>query len=385
MEGWLTPGGAAYLEIAEWRQASPGPVPVAPRPLPRRGRGGEGDRRCARLGPRLEHVPLVALRDPDVRLRGCVAPPAGSGKADRPRPSLAGGRSRREVERPDRPRGGGSPRRLFRQEAPRTGPPSAAADGPAAVQGPGSRSLGGGAAGATGVRRALPRRGDEQGVRPPRRRNRRGRRRRSYSTPAARPRASLAAAAPSGDGGAGGADVVQEWGVVKASLRQKLVIPAVARAAGAGGAFWKTDLLLGNPGPDPLDVDLRFVPGGSGEARETTVSLAPREIRLVPDVLAELFGLATGAGALFVTPRGDSRGVGDEPDLDRFRGGHLRDVDGSCRSPGGIERPIPSQLRGRASRSRATGRTSGASTSPGAERRSGSGSRRSRVGSAGPT
>ncbi len=110
--------------------------------------------------------------------------------------------------------------------------------------------------------------------------------------------------APSGDGGAGGADVVQEWGVVKASLRQKLVIPAVARAAGAGGAYWKTDLLLGNPGPDPLDVGLRYVPGGSGEARETTVSLAPREIRLVPDVLAELFGQTTGAGALFVTPEG---------------------------------------------------------------------------------
>ncbi|MBK9087896.1 MAG: hypothetical protein IPL90_02115 [Holophagales bacterium] len=110
--------------------------------------------------------------------------------------------------------------------------------------------------------------------------------------------------APSGDGGAGGADVVQEWGVVKASLRQRLVIPAVARAEGAGGAFWKTDLLLGNPAPDPLHVELRYVPRGSEEARETAVSLAPREIRLVPDVLSALFGLGTGAGALFVTPEG---------------------------------------------------------------------------------
>jgi hypothetical protein len=109
---------------------------------------------------------------------------------------------------------------------------------------------------------------------------------------------------PSSDGGAGGADVVQEWGVVKASLRQKLVIPAVARAAGAGGAYWKTDLLLGNSGAEPLNVGLRYVPGGSGEARETTVSLAAREIRLVPDVLSALFGPVTGAGALFVTPEG---------------------------------------------------------------------------------
>ena len=111
-------------------------------------------------------------------------------------------------------------------------------------------------------------------------------------------------AGPSGDGGAGGADVVQEWGVVKGSLRQKLVIPAVARTAGAGGAFWKTDLVLGNPGPEPLQVDLRFVQGGGGAAREAAVSLAGREIRLVPDVLAALFGLASGWGALFVTPEG---------------------------------------------------------------------------------
>lgn len=109
---------------------------------------------------------------------------------------------------------------------------------------------------------------------------------------------------PSGDTGAGGSDVVQEWGVVKASLRQKLVIPAVARTAGAGGAFWKTDLLLGNPAPEPLRVDLRFVPGKSGEVLEAAVNLAAQEIRLVPDVLSALFGVATGSGALFVTPEG---------------------------------------------------------------------------------
>jgi hypothetical protein len=109
---------------------------------------------------------------------------------------------------------------------------------------------------------------------------------------------------PSSDGGAGGADVVQEWGVVKASLRQKLVIPAVARTGGAGGAFWKSDLLLGNPGSEPLRVELRYIPGGSGAALEAAVNLAAREIRLVPDVLSALFGLATGSGALFITPEG---------------------------------------------------------------------------------
>lgn len=109
---------------------------------------------------------------------------------------------------------------------------------------------------------------------------------------------------PSSDGGAGGADVVQEWGVVKGSLRQKLVIPAVARSAGAGSAFWKSDLLLRNPGSDPLRVDLRFVPGGGGPAREASVTLGPLEIRVVPDVLATVFSVPEGSGALFLSPEG---------------------------------------------------------------------------------
>ncbi len=109
---------------------------------------------------------------------------------------------------------------------------------------------------------------------------------------------------PAGGAGAGGADVVQEWGVVKASLRQRLVIPAVARAPGASGAFWTSDLLLHNPGPEPLRVDLRFVPAGEGPVPETFVLLAPREIRLLPDVLGSLFGLDEGSGALFLSPEG---------------------------------------------------------------------------------
>jgi hypothetical protein len=109
---------------------------------------------------------------------------------------------------------------------------------------------------------------------------------------------------PSSDGGAGGADVVQEWGVVKASLRQSLVVPAVARAPGAAGAFWKSDLLLRNPGAEPLDVDLRFVPSDESEPVEAVVTLSPHEIRVVSDVLGSLFGVSSGSGALFLSPEG---------------------------------------------------------------------------------
>lgn len=109
---------------------------------------------------------------------------------------------------------------------------------------------------------------------------------------------------PSGDGGSGGADVFQEWGVVKGSLRQRLVIPAVARTGGAGGAFWTTDLVLGNPASDPLALDLRFVPAEEGDAVSATLTLGPNEIRVVADVLGSLFGMDAGSGALFLTPEG---------------------------------------------------------------------------------
>ncbi|MHB1044836.1 MAG: hypothetical protein ACYC4P_02380 [Thermoanaerobaculia bacterium] len=113
---------------------------------------------------------------------------------------------------------------------------------------------------------------------------------------------------PSGDGGSGGADVFQEWGVVKGSLRQRLVIPAVARTGGEGGAFWKTDLLLRNPADEPVQVDLQFVPasvaGPVDPVPSVFVVLGPREIRLFPDVLESLIHVEAGSGALFLTPEG---------------------------------------------------------------------------------
>lgn len=117
---------------------------------------------------------------------------------------------------------------------------------------------------------------------------------------------SVRADAPGGGSGGsagGGADVSQEWGVVKASLRQRLVIPAVARAAGVNGAFWKSDVILRNPGNAALTVTLRFVPE-SGAPLEVPVELLGYEIRQIPDVVSSIFQLQNGSGALFITPEG---------------------------------------------------------------------------------
>src|SRR5438132_8394427 len=48
-------------------------------------------------------------------------------------------------------------------------------------------------------------------------------------------------------GGGGGSDVAQEWGVVRASLQQRLVLPGFGRTAGAFGSLWRSDLTLQNP------------------------------------------------------------------------------------------------------------------------------------------
>ena len=106
--------------------------------------------------------------------------------------------------------------------------------------------------------------------------------------------------------GGGGSDVVQEWGVVRGSLVQKLVLPGFGRTPGAFGSLWRTDLTLYNPNAEKTDVTLRFVPNGevvtASELREVTLTLAAHEIRAVPDALKALFHAESGLGALFITP-----------------------------------------------------------------------------------
>ncbi len=105
---------------------------------------------------------------------------------------------------------------------------------------------------------------------------------------------------------AGGGDVIQEWGVVRASMKQRLVLPGVSRLAGAFGSFWLTDVTLYNPLDDPQQVEVRFVPLGapSDEAAsaKTTLTLDAHEIRAIPDALAALFSIESGGGTLHLLP-----------------------------------------------------------------------------------
>ena len=104
----------------------------------------------------------------------------------------------------------------------------------------------------------------------------------------------------------GGSDVFQEWGVVKASLQQRLVLPGISHTPGAYGSFWLSDVIFQNPADTPQDVQIRYAPTGDVEASvvsQTTITLKPHEIRVVTDALKTIFGIETGGGAFFLTPQ----------------------------------------------------------------------------------
>jgi hypothetical protein len=123
---------------------------------------------------------------------------------------------------------------------------------------------------------------------------------------------------------AGGADVGQEWGVVRASFRQRLVIPGVARQQGAFGSRWQTDVVLHNPLDTPQTITLRLVPIETdllhdirqigSRARETDnapevvapqFKLEAHEIRVVSDVLKSMFNIDSGGGTLYIDPQSE--------------------------------------------------------------------------------
>jgi len=104
----------------------------------------------------------------------------------------------------------------------------------------------------------------------------------------------------------GGGDVIQEWGVVRASLKQHLVFPGVARLRGAFDSYWLTDVTISNPFEETQDVEIRFVALGENVTalgtESKTITLNAGEIRLISDALKTLFNIESGGGALHFLP-----------------------------------------------------------------------------------
>ncbi|HYK02714.1 MAG TPA: hypothetical protein VE974_13230 [Thermoanaerobaculia bacterium] len=105
-------------------------------------------------------------------------------------------------------------------------------------------------------------------------------------------------------GGAG--DVIQEWGVVRGSFKQRLLLPGVARMRGAFGSAWTTDVTIYNPLDEPQDVEVHFMPLDPAvqttSRRTQTVRIPPKRITVIDDVLHSLFMIANGGGSLIFEP-----------------------------------------------------------------------------------
>jgi hypothetical protein len=104
----------------------------------------------------------------------------------------------------------------------------------------------------------------------------------------------------------GGSDVVQEWGVVRASLRQHLVLPGVGHVKGAFGSNWASDVTFYNSSDGRINVNLVFLPTTAPFSPFDPVlihlALEPHQIRLVPDIVNSMFGWDNVTGVLYIDP-----------------------------------------------------------------------------------
>ena len=111
-------------------------------------------------------------------------------------------------------------------------------------------------------------------------------------------------AGPSGQQSSASPNLFQTQSLVRASLRQQLVIPAVARVTGRDGAIWRTDLILRNPATSQVQVTASLLanPATSSPTADASLVLAPGAIAVIPDVLGSLFHLGQASGALLLIP-----------------------------------------------------------------------------------
>lgn len=75
-------------------------------------------------------------------------------------------------------------------------------------------------------------------------------------------------------------------------------IPGIVNASGLNGTHFVSDLTVTNPGGAPANVTLSFFPSGSSSK---TLALAPGQTIVSSDVVAGLFGMPGGAGAVSVS------------------------------------------------------------------------------------
>ncbi|HEY6213873.1 MAG TPA: PKD domain-containing protein, partial [Vicinamibacterales bacterium] len=81
------------------------------------------------------------------------------------------------------------------------------------------------------------------------------------------------------------------------------LIPAVGRAGGANGTFWRSDVTLYNPTSSSMTVALRYLAANTDNSSPLSRSLViqPGHTIVIADVLQNWFGLSSGTGSLAIS------------------------------------------------------------------------------------
>ncbi|MBV9495140.1 MAG: PKD domain-containing protein [Acidobacteria bacterium] len=90
----------------------------------------------------------------------------------------------------------------------------------------------------------------------------------------------------------------------------RLVLPAVGRAPGANGTFWRSDVTFHNPTGSTLTLGLRYLPAGLDNRNVQARNLAVQagKTTTLADILDWFGGLSAGSGALEITWSGGGNG-----------------------------------------------------------------------------
>jgi PKD repeat protein len=97
----------------------------------------------------------------------------------------------------------------------------------------------------------------------------------------------------------GQSTIAKQLTVSNASAYRTLVSVA-AQTPGVNGTSWRTELNVFNAGANASTVSLVFLPSSGGSVISRSLFLAPRQSFTYANALLDLFGIATGAGALAI-------------------------------------------------------------------------------------
>lgn len=94
------------------------------------------------------------------------------------------------------------------------------------------------------------------------------------------------------------------WGLASGTVEYHWLLPSSARAPGKGGAFYTTDLSVGNRGGSEARFKLKFLGNnadGTGGPESSELVLGPNQSVTYLDILGSIFGRTTDYGAVRLT------------------------------------------------------------------------------------